>query len=89
MYSDTVNSTTLAITLAAPLEGPVLNTDFTLNDYYKIMEFEWQDFIHSSEYKNNKKLLLSFGNGARDILMPAALTSSNDSYINALVSIIE
>lgn len=50
------------------------------------MEYEWEMFVQNDEQVNAKKLLISFGNGPRDILMPSGLTSSNDSYISALVS---
>lgn len=58
-----------------------------MNDYYKLMEFEWESYVHNDENVKGKKLVLSFGNGPRDVLMPSSLTTSNDSYISALVSI--
>lgn len=85
-YPSTINTTNLAITLAAPLEAPVINFDATMNNYYMLMDLEWETNVHKIEEIKEKKLLLSFGNGPRDILMPSGLTSTNDSFIDALVS---
>ncbi|KAL0893128.1 hypothetical protein ABMA27_014761 [Loxostege sticticalis] len=87
-YPNTINTTTIAIALAAPLQAPVMNMDLTMNDYYKLMEYEWEKFVQNDEQVNAKKLLISLGNGPRDILMPSGLTSSNDSYISALTTAI-
>ncbi|RVE51297.1 hypothetical protein evm_004101 [Chilo suppressalis] len=83
-YPSTLDKTTIAITLAAPLQAPALNTDLAMNDYYKLMEFEWDIYINSNESIKDKKMMISFGNGPRDLLMPSALTLSNASYVNAL-----
>lgn len=83
-YPSTINTTNIAITLAAPLEAPVVTFDIAINDYYTQMNYEWKANINNTD--KMKKILVSFGNGARDLLMPAGLTSSNDSYISALVS---
>lgn len=85
-YPSTVNTTSIAITLAAPLEAPVINFDITMNDYYMLMSAEWDFYKNSNKETAPNKILLSFGNGPRDILMPSGLTFSNDSYISALVS---
>lgn len=58
-----------------------------MNEYYMLMDFEWEMNVHRNEETKEKKLLLSFGNGPRDILMPSGLTSTNDSFIDALVSV--
>lgn len=75
--------TSMAITLAAPLEAPIINFDQSMNQYYFDMEREWA--MRSTEMQS--KLLLSFGSGARDILVPSSLTGSRYSDINALVCI--
>lgn len=87
-YPSTINATSLAIALAAPLEAPVINVDIAMDDYYMLMNLEWETNIRRDINTIEKKMLLSFGNGARDVLMPAALTSSEDSYINALITAI-
>lgn len=84
-----MKTTNIAIALAAPLEAPVINVDVKMNDFYMLMHYEWENFSNTNEGLNNKKILLSFGNGPRDVLMPSGLTASNDSYINALVSVEE
>ena len=78
--------TSLAISLAAPLEAPVVNVDAAMDDYYMLMNLEWDTYINNDIEIKNKKILISFGNGPRDVLIPSGLTASNDSYINALVS---
>lgn len=85
-YEKTINITNIAITLASPLDAPVINTDMLMNNYYKVIETEWEENINSKPDVKNMKMLLSFGNGARDFLMPSWLTSSNDSDVHALVS---
>lgn len=85
-YPSTINVTNIAISLAAPLEAPVINFDVKMNDYYMIMNYEWESYINSNKELKDKKILLSFGNGPRDVLMPSGLTSSNDSYISALTT---
>ncbi|KAJ2945870.1 hypothetical protein O0L34_g4777 [Tuta absoluta] len=86
-YPSTANSTSIAITLAAPLEAPTINFDNTINDYYIRMSEEWKQLARDPE-RNNSRILLSFGNGPRDILVASGLTASRDSYINALVTAI-
>ncbi|XP_031765165.2 GPI inositol-deacylase isoform X2 [Galleria mellonella] len=83
-YPSTVNTTSIAITLSAPLQAPVINFDLAMNDYYKLMDMEWNANINRNDVVKQKKLLLSFGSGPRDILMPSWLTSCNESYIGAL-----
>ncbi|KAF9424109.1 hypothetical protein HW555_000818 [Spodoptera exigua] len=87
-YPSTFNATSLAITLAAPLEAPVVNVDVAMDDYYMLMDLEWKLNINSQLHVKENKMLLSFGNGPRDVLMPSGLTTSNDSYINALTTAI-
>ncbi|XP_075973637.1 GPI inositol-deacylase [Anticarsia gemmatalis] len=87
-YPSTINSTSVAITLAAPLEAPVINVDAAMDDYYMLMNLEWDTYVNSNMDIKQKKMLFSFGNGPRDILMPSGLTSSNDSYISALTTAI-
>lgn len=87
-YPSTLDTTALAITLAAPLEAPVVNVDAAMDDFYMLMDLEWKTYIHNHPFMKEKKVLISFGNGPRDLLMPSGLTSSNDSFISALVSII-
>lgn len=83
-YPSTINTTNIAITLATPIEAPVINFDSVINDYYMLMDLEWKAYI-KNEIKE-KKFLISIGSGPRDVLVPAGLTSSNDSYVNVLVS---
>lgn len=85
-YPNTFNATSLAITLAAPLEAPVVNVDSAMDNYYMFMDLEWKYNINEQIEAKEQKMLISFGNGPRDVLMPSGLTHSNDSYINALVS---
>ncbi|CAG9786117.1 unnamed protein product [Diatraea saccharalis] len=85
-YPSTLDKTNIAIALAAPLQAPALNTDLAMNDYYKLMEFEWDLYINNDPLTKDRKMMISFGNGPRDVLMPAALTFSKDSYINALTT---
>lgn len=87
VHPSTVNSTSIAITLAAPLEAPLINFDIAMNDYYLSMNHEWESFVKGNQLMTDKKMLLSFGNGPRDLLMPSGLTLSNDSDINTLVCI--
>ncbi|KAI5651707.1 PGAP1-like protein domain-containing protein [Phthorimaea operculella] len=86
-YPSTINSTSIAITLAAPLEAPTINFDNSINDYYMLMSEEWKQ-LAKDPAKSNSRVLLSFGNGPRDILVASGLTASKDSYINALVTAI-
>ncbi|XP_052740359.1 GPI inositol-deacylase isoform X2 [Bicyclus anynana] len=85
-YPSTINVTSVAITLAAPLEAPVVNFDAIVNDYYILTELAWQREIHQHEEIKETKFLISIGSGPRDLLIPAGLTSSNDSYISALTT---
>ncbi|XP_041978231.1 GPI inositol-deacylase [Aricia agestis] len=84
-YPRTVNITNIAITLAAPLLAPVVNFDMIMNDYYMRMDREW-DALRSDPALYEKKVLISIGSGPRDVLMPAGMTASNDSYINTLAT---
>lgn len=81
-FPSTVNTTNIAVTLAAPLEAPVVTFDVTINNYYTFVDYEW-----SSNIDKMNKVLLSFGNGPRDLLIPAGLTSSNESFISAQVRV--
>ncbi|XP_053607259.1 GPI inositol-deacylase [Plodia interpunctella] len=81
-YPKTINTTSMAIALAAPLQAPVINFDTEMNKYYREMEAEWEVYVDIRK----SKLLLSFGSGSRDVLMPSWLTSSNDSYVGALTT---
>lgn len=85
-YPSTVNTTSIAISLAGPLDAPVINFDITMNDYYMLMSAEWDFYVNRNKDTPGNKILLSIGNGPRDILMPSGLTFSNDSTISALVS---
>ncbi|XP_050561004.1 GPI inositol-deacylase [Spodoptera frugiperda] len=87
-YPNTFNATSLAITLAAPLEAPVVNVDSAMDNYYMFMDLEWKYNINEQIEAKEQKMLISFGNGPRDVLMPSGLTHSNDSYINALTTAI-
>ncbi|XP_028171511.1 GPI inositol-deacylase isoform X1 [Ostrinia furnacalis] len=87
-YPSTIDTTTIAIALAAPLQAPVINTDLYMNYYYKIMEYEWELYVKNDKQVNDKKMLISFGNGPRDTLMPSGLTRLNESHINALTTAI-
>lgn len=84
-YPSTMNSTNISIALAAPLSAPVVNFDSTIDDYYTLMEADWMKLNSNPEIKNNK-MLISFGSGARDLLMPSGLTASQDCDVNVLVS---
>ncbi|KAM3961034.1 LOW QUALITY PROTEIN: GPI inositol-deacylase [Aphomia sociella] len=85
-YPSTLNTTSIAITLAAPLQAPVINFDIAINEYYKLMDMEWEANVNGNEQIKEKKILLSFGSGPRDILMPSWLTSCNDTYISSLTT---
>ncbi|XP_045772052.1 GPI inositol-deacylase isoform X3 [Maniola jurtina] len=85
-YPSTINTTNIAITLAAPLEAPVVNFDPVINDYYMLINLEWEAYINRHEEVKRKKFLISVGSGPRDVLIPAGLTSSNDSQISALAT---
>lgn len=69
------------------MEAPVVNVDAAMDDYYMLMNLEWDTYINNDMELKKKKILISFGNGPRDVLIPSGLTASNDSYINALVSL--
>ncbi|XP_073945393.1 GPI inositol-deacylase isoform X2 [Choristoneura fumiferana] len=84
-YPSTMNSTNISIALAAPLSAPVVNFDSTIDDYYTLMEADWMKLNSNPEVKN-KKMLISFGSGARDLLMPSGLTVSQDCDINVLTT---
>lgn len=85
-YPSTINATSIAISLAAPLEAPVVNVDAAMDDYYMLMNLEWDTYINKNMEMKQNKVLISFGNGPRDVLIPSGLTSSNDSFINALTT---
>ncbi|CAB3224247.1 unnamed protein product [Arctia plantaginis] len=85
-YPSTVNTTSIAITLAAPLVAPVVNVDAEMNDFYGLMNYEWNKYVNNNIETKKNKIMISLGNGPRDLLMPSGLTSSNDSYINALTT---
>ncbi|XP_022125141.2 GPI inositol-deacylase [Pieris rapae] len=87
-YPSTINTTNIAITLAAPLEAPIVNFDPAINDFYRLMDLEWKIYIEPNKEIKDRKLLISFGSGPRDVLVPAGLTSSNVSNINTLASAI-
>ncbi|CAH2106337.1 unnamed protein product [Euphydryas editha] len=87
-YPSTINSTNIAITLAAPLEAPVINFDSVINDYYMLMNLEWDAYIKQNKDIEERKFLISIGSGPRDVLVPAGLTSSNNSHISALATAI-
>ncbi|PZC86466.1 hypothetical protein B5X24_HaOG209185 [Helicoverpa armigera] len=87
-YPSTINATSIAISLAAPLEAPVVNVDAAMDDYYMLMNLEWDTYINKNIEMKQNKVLISFGNGPRDVLIPSGLTSSNDSFINALTTAI-
>ncbi|XP_059047007.1 GPI inositol-deacylase [Achroia grisella] len=85
-YPSTLNTTSIGITLAAPLQAPVINFDMAMNDYYKLIDIEWEQNVNREPEVKQKKFLLSFGSGPKDILVPSWLTSSNESFISALTS---
>ncbi|KAG6445358.1 hypothetical protein O3G_MSEX003858 [Manduca sexta] len=85
-WPGTINKTNIAIALAAPLEAPVVNFDFKINDFYMDMDQEWNDNVRLKEEVKEDKMLLSFGGGPRDVLVPSGLTTDKDSYINALTT---
>ncbi|CAG4983045.1 unnamed protein product [Colias eurytheme] len=87
-YPSTINTTNIAITLATPLEAPIVNFDTAMNDYYKLIELEWNAYVKPFKYVSEKKFLISLGSGPRDLLVPAGLTSSNNSYVNAVTTAI-
>ncbi|XP_038211985.1 GPI inositol-deacylase isoform X2 [Zerene cesonia] len=87
-YPSTINTTNIAITLATPLEAPIVNFDSAMNDYYKLIELEWNAYVKPFKYVSDKKYLISLGSGPRDVLVPAGLTSSNNSYVNAVATAI-
>ncbi|XP_068631701.1 GPI inositol-deacylase [Battus philenor] len=85
-YYSTKNSTSLLITLAAPLKAPIINFDIQMNEFYKLMELEWELSVKQNKEFNQQKMIISFGSGPRDLLVPAGLTSTNESYISALTT---
>ncbi|CAH2037338.1 unnamed protein product, partial [Iphiclides podalirius] len=87
VYYPTRNITEVAIALAAPLDAPVLNFDMEINNFYMLMNMEWNLYIDKSE-ESRKKILISIGSGPRDLLIPAGLTSDNVSYISAMTTAI-
>ncbi|CAG9093674.1 unnamed protein product [Plutella xylostella] len=87
-YPDTIDVANIAITLAAPLEAPVINTDLAMDDYYKSIDLEWGLHVNGNPEVKNKKVLLTFGNGPRDLLVPSGLIASNDSDLNAVATAI-
>ncbi|XP_046960059.1 GPI inositol-deacylase [Vanessa cardui] len=87
-YPSTINTTNIAITLATPLEAPVINFDSVINDYYMLMNLEWEAYVKRYKEVEDKKFLISIGSGPRDVLVPAGLTSSNDSHTSALATAI-
>lgn len=87
-YPSTTNRTNIAIALAAPLLAPVINFDPIINNYYMVTNLEWENYVNQYEEIKEKKFLISIGSGPRDVLIPAGLTSSNNSHIGALVTII-
>ncbi|XP_064071825.1 GPI inositol-deacylase isoform X2 [Vanessa tameamea] len=87
-YPSTINTTNIVITLATPLEAPVINFDSVINDYYMLMNLEWEAYVRKYKEVEEKKFLITIGSGPRDVLVPAGLTSSNDSHISALTTAI-
>ncbi|CAH2238309.1 jg17468 [Pararge aegeria aegeria] len=85
-YPSTINLTNIAITLAAPLEAPVVNFDKIINQYYMKTNMAWDEAINQHKEIKQRKLLISIGSGPRDILIPAGLTSSSDSHMSALTT---
>lgn len=56
-----------------------------MNDYYMLMNAEWDYYVNKNKETEVNKVLISIGNGPRDILVPSGLTSLKNC-INALVS---
>lgn len=50
------------------------------------MQYEWNEFVNTNPAVKQRKMLIGFGNGPRDVLVPSGLTASSDSNLNALVS---
>ncbi|XP_063380508.1 GPI inositol-deacylase [Cydia fagiglandana] len=84
-YPSTISTTNISIALAAPLAAPAINFDWDMDSFYSAMETEWER-INSDMNMKETKMLISFGSGARDLLIPAGLTASNDSDVNALTT---
>ncbi|VVD00800.1 unnamed protein product [Leptidea sinapis] len=87
-YPNTLNTTSILLTLSAPIEAPVVNFDSDINNYYKLMQLEWDAYIYPYKDVRESKLLISLGGGPRDVLVPGSLTTSNNSYINAMATAI-
>lgn len=49
------------------------------------MGADWINNVNNIEQLQDRKVLISFGNGPRDVLVPSGLTSYNHSFISALV----
>lgn len=73
----------IAITLAAPLEAPPLIFDQCTDEFYRNRKSDW--FFKSIHNTDTRKVLISFGSGPRDVIVPSSLTSFKHSFINALV----
>ncbi|XP_050345839.1 GPI inositol-deacylase isoform X2 [Nymphalis io] len=87
-HPSTINTTNVAITLATPLEAPVINVDLEINEYYTIMDYEWKTNVEKDKEIEEKKFLISIGSGPRDVLVPSGLTSSLHSHTTALATAI-
>ncbi|XP_045535569.1 GPI inositol-deacylase [Papilio machaon] len=80
----TINSVNIIITLASPLHVPVVNFDIIMNNFYNKLECQWKSCISNDEDLKQKKMIISFGSGPRDILVPPVYTSVGESTVNSL-----
>ncbi|KPJ15660.1 GPI inositol-deacylase [Papilio machaon] len=80
----TINSVNIIITLASPLHVPVVNFDIIMNNFYNKLECQWKFCLSNDEDLKQKKMIISFGSGPRDILVPPVYTSVGESTVNSL-----
>ncbi|KOB69147.1 GPI inositol-deacylase [Operophtera brumata] len=69
LYS--ANNTRIAITLAAPLEAPLVAFDSGHDSFYRDMGTDWINNVNGIVQLQDIKVLISFGNGPRDVLTTA------------------
>ncbi|XP_045541638.1 GPI inositol-deacylase-like [Papilio machaon] len=84
----TINSVNIIITLASPLHVPVVNFDIIMNNFYNKLECQWKFCLSNDEDLKQKKMIISFGSGPRDILVPPVYTSVGESTVNSLNALV-
>lgn len=64
-----------------------MNFDIVMNNFYNKLEYQLK-YTLSNESLRQKKLIISFGSGPRDILVPPVFTSVGDSGVNSLNALV-